>query len=183
MSSTPDRDTVQPPPAASTTASSTNLTAQASYSRSSSTSTLFEAAATASTSADPQSPAVSQLTATSDVVIAGGANKPGPGALVKPQPKQSQTGARKGKSYFTTQFKDESGNKATLLIRNREIWLGNQARVHMIYTVSAISSAIIFAILITDIVREAVDTDVVTKDGYCFRGKHTWLVPLRLRWL
>ncbi|GFO05800.1 hypothetical protein PoB_003230500 [Plakobranchus ocellatus] len=73
-------------------------------------------------------------------------------------------------NYFTTVFKDESGNRATLQIKSKEIWLGNQLRVQRIFTVAVISSLIIFAILITDIVREAIDTNRITGDGSCFRG-------------
>ncbi|GFS27393.1 hypothetical protein ElyMa_005264800 [Elysia marginata] len=154
------------------------MTVQSSYSRSSSSSTLFEASATAVThAADAQGSSeittttaavtAATTTATSDVVTAAGGSKQElPGDKQSKQPEAPQ----KDRSYFTTVFKDESGNKATLLIRNREIFLGNQARVHMIYTVSAISSAIIFAILITDIIRESVDTERVTRDGLCFRG-------------
>ncbi|KAK3795909.1 hypothetical protein RRG08_040704 [Elysia crispata] len=154
--------------AESTAASTTTFVPQNSYSRSSSSSTLFETTTTATTSAEPQlhPPAAvtttETITATPNIATEGGITPP---AQVAKQP----VGSQREKNYFTTVFKDESGNKATLLIRNREIWLGNQARVHMIYTVSAISSAIIFAILITDIVREAVDTHGVTRDGHCFR--------------
>ncbi|CAG5124989.1 unnamed protein product, partial [Candidula unifasciata] len=63
---------------------------------------------------------------------------------------------------------EECGNTSLPLLRNKEIWFGNKFRIQKIFAVSGISAAIIFSVLMSDIISDCLEISAINVDDVCF---------------